>query len=841
MSVNVTFTGNTLFSCLFPTYIYAPASGSYIFDVTADDVFEFSLNGSSFGTNGYVSNSFTGTLTLNLNAGYNIFIVNYQNLSATGAYCSIRKRNANILFYTPSNIASVIGRSFVSCIDNVSNSSNLSLGVRGLLYYYSGTYQGSGSINTTSRVSTNLGSGSGLVPTPSSYLARVSDFNFYSETGGAAAPNPPNSFSWSTFLTQTISSFTSISAKTPGASSFSITPPTASSGLNVAVTVKSGPATISGNTITLAGTEGTVVLAANQSGNVDYAAASEVTTSFTVGKLSHTITPFATIASKTPGTAAFTIALPTASSGLTVAVTVKSGPATISGNTITLTGSEGAVVLAANQSGNTQYGAASEVTTSFTVGKISIGISIENLNQSYTGQPRPVTITTYPTGFSTTVTYNGSLTVPTDAGTYSVSVVINDTDHAGSKNAVLFISPAPATISLSGARLITYDESPHGLIATTSPSGLATRITYNGSSTIPSNSGTYNVVATITDPNYSGQIADEMVIVGQPFYYNNATGDGSPLTLANWWLDSTHTNPATSLPANSDNIFIDGAIQIAGSYNQISGAFEATTTSFHYDQVIVGKYSTGTIIPIVWHNEAGDPTFYGIICNSIEFWNGASIDPQFHGGLHSRAVVHYPCAVPLAGLMADGGISYVGYPYAIAANALDIPMQTLWIDQSSHGTAQWSAVLPQATPAIQPSVALGAVKESDDFFFQVAFHSGNSFSDPQVTSISCTFLDSASGSVVFFCNQFIPAVSTQLGSSGYFSYLFYFPITGTALSSCLGSFQSGVSETITLIGEVKWQEINQTGVGPRVLIRRSQNFPLTVTRSLNYPTNFNPQ
>ena len=748
MSVNVTFTGNTLFSCLFPTYIYAPASGSYIFDVTADDVFEYSLNGSSFGTNGYVSNRFTGTLTLNLNAGYNIFIVNYQNLSPTGAYCSIRKRNANILFYTPSNIASVIGRSFVSCIDNVSNSSDLSLGVRGLLYYYGGTYQGSGSINTTSRVLTNLGSGSGLIPTPSSYLAIVSDINFYSETGGAAAPNPPNSFSWSTFLTQTITPFATIASKTPGASSFSITPPTASSGLTVAVTVKSGPATISGNTITLAGTEGTVVLAANQSGNVDYAAASEVTTSFTVGK-------------------------------------------------------------------------------------ISIGISIENLNQSYTGQPRPVTITTYPTGFSTTVTYNGSLTVPTDAGTYSVSVVINDTDHAGSRNAVLFISPAPATISLSGARLITYDEAPHGLIATTSPSGLATGITYNGSSTIPSNSGTYNVVATITDPNYSGYISDELVIVGQPFYYNNASGDGSPLTLANWWLDSTHTNPATSLPKNTDNIFIDGSIQIAGSYNQIFGAFEATTMSFYYDQVIVGKYSTGTIIPMVWHNEGGDPTFYGIICNSIEFWNKSSIDPRFGGGIHSTAIVHYPCACPFAGLITDGGISYVGYPYAIAANALDIPMQTLWIDQSSHGVAQWSAALPQATPAIQPSVALGAVKESDDFFFQVAFHSGNSFLDPKVTSISCTFFDSASGSVVFFCNQFIPSVSTQLGSSGYFSYFFYFPITGTALASCLGSFQSGVAETITLIGEVKWQEINQTGVGPGVLIRRSQNFPLTVTRSLN--------
>ena len=60
------------------------------------------------------------------------------------------------------------------------------------------------------------------------------------------------------------------------------------------------------------------------------------------------------------------ITLPTASSGQTVTVSVKSGPATISGNTLTLTG-RGTVVLAANQTGNSQYLPASQVTTSFIV------------------------------------------------------------------------------------------------------------------------------------------------------------------------------------------------------------------------------------------------------------------------------------------------------------------------------------------------------------------------------------------------------------------------------------------------------------------------------------------
>jgi len=93
-----------------------------------------------------------------------------------------------------------------------------------------------------------------------------------------------------------------------------------------------------------------------------------VTTSFGVSKAAQTIASFPSIANKTLGVAPFSISAPTASSGLKVTVTVKSGPATISGNTVTLTGT-GTVVLAADQAGNANYNAAQEVTTNFTVSK----------------------------------------------------------------------------------------------------------------------------------------------------------------------------------------------------------------------------------------------------------------------------------------------------------------------------------------------------------------------------------------------------------------------------------------------------------------------------------------
>ena len=166
---------------------------------------------------------------------------------------------------------------------------------------------------------------------------------------------------------QTISAFTAIPAKVFGASPFNVNAPSSSSSLPVGLSVKSGPASISGNTITLTGT-GTVVLAANQPGNADFQAAPEVTTSFTVVGASQTISGFTAIPAKSFGTSPFNLSAPSSNSNLPVALSVKSGPATITGNTVTLTG-VGTVVLAANQAGNADFGPASEVTTSFVVNK----------------------------------------------------------------------------------------------------------------------------------------------------------------------------------------------------------------------------------------------------------------------------------------------------------------------------------------------------------------------------------------------------------------------------------------------------------------------------------------
>src|SRR6266702_395 len=57
-------------------------------------------------------------------------------------------------------------------------------------------------------------------------------------------------------------------------------------------------------------------------------------------------------------------------------------------------------------------------------------ITLSNLAQTYDGLPKPVTATTSPAGLSgVSITYNGSATVPTNAGSYSVVASLNNANY----------------------------------------------------------------------------------------------------------------------------------------------------------------------------------------------------------------------------------------------------------------------------------------------------------------------------------------------------------------------------------------------------------------------------
>jgi len=121
----------------------------------------------------------------------------------------------------------------------------------------------------------------------------------------------------------------------------------------------------------------------------------------------------------TYGVSAITLSA-TASSGLAVAFTVVSGPATVSGSVLTITGA-GTVVVAANQAGNSSYAAATQVTQSITVNKAVLTVTATNASRNY-GVANP-TFTDTVTGFVNSDTLasatSGAASLTTSATTVS--------------------------------------------------------------------------------------------------------------------------------------------------------------------------------------------------------------------------------------------------------------------------------------------------------------------------------------------------------------------------------------------------------------------------------------
>jgi hypothetical protein len=140
---------------------------------------------------------------------------------------------------------------------------------------------------------------------------------------------------------------------------------TASSGLPVLFTIVSGPASLAGGTVALDGTAGTVTVRASQPGNGEFQPAPNVEQSFEVLALDQTI-DFPAIPDKLTNDLPFDI-MATSSSGLPVGFAVVAGPASVVGNTITLTGTPGTVTMRASQPGNGTYLAAPNVEQDFVV------------------------------------------------------------------------------------------------------------------------------------------------------------------------------------------------------------------------------------------------------------------------------------------------------------------------------------------------------------------------------------------------------------------------------------------------------------------------------------------
>jgi hypothetical protein len=210
------------------------------------------------------------------------------------------------------------------------------------------------------------------------------------------------------------------------------------------------------------------------------------------------------------------------------------------------------------------------ITTSMTIDPKTAGLAAVATGKIY-GTLDPVLDTT-PGGFltgdlgPTKITFSASRAAGEDVADspYVITPVAHDNGSGLLANytvtyttANFTITPASASVTLSDLTAI-YDGTPKSVKVTTDPAGLSYNITYNGSSDPPSNTGSYAVFVTITNPNYTGGASGTFVIVAKC----------SLALLPGWNLVSCNVHPISPDPA-------DVLSDISGHYDLVY-AWDAT-------------------------------------------------------------------------------------------------------------------------------------------------------------------------------------------------------------------------------------------------------------------------
>ena len=241
---------------------------------------------------------------------------------------------------------------------------------------------------------------------------------------------------------QTIT-FNTLSARTYGDAPFTLNG-TASSALTVSYSSSNtSVATVFGNIVTIVGA-GTTTITASQAGDANWNAATSADQVLTVNKANQTIS-FGPLADKNDTDVPFALN-GTASSGLTVSYSSSNASvATVSGNTVTITG-PGITTITASQVGNANYNAATSVSQTQSV----INTSLQNQTITFNALS-PVTYGDSP--FTLGATASSGLTVSYLSSNTSVATV--------SGNTVTIVAPGTTIITALQGGNGTYNPAPN--------------------------------------------------------------------------------------------------------------------------------------------------------------------------------------------------------------------------------------------------------------------------------------------------------------------------------------------------------------------------------------------
>ena len=259
--------------------------------------------------------------------------------------------------------------------------------------------------------------------------------------------------------------------------------------------------------------------------------------------------------------------------------------------------------------------------------------------------------------------FTAAATIPA-AGTASQSVTFTPTDTVNyqtittSVNVTVNTAVTAATVAL-GNLAASYDGTPKSASATTSPAGITVNLTYNGLATVPTNAGSYAVVAAIADVNYTGSASGTLVIAkatpsiatgptATPIIYGQALASSSltggaasvPGTFA---FTTSGTAPATGSARFSWDAVADPRVSGYKVYwGTQSGAYDHSFDAGNVTSVIISGLSAGVnyFSAITAYSNTGGVSDYSVeLSFSIPTAGGTTAPPA---GTLSQSVTFTP-------------------------------------------------------------------------------------------------------------------------------------------------------------------------------------------------------
>lgn len=324
----------------------------------------------------------------------------------------------------------------------------------------------------------------------------------------------------------------------------------------------------------------------------------QASATLTIRKAEQSIS-FAPLGNKTFGDTPFSLGA-SASSNLPVAFEVISGPASLNGNMLTLTGA-GTVVVKASQAGDNNFNAATSVERSFNVAKAQATLSLSNLNQTYDGNPKLVTVTSNPANLETiTITYrqNGNpVNSPLNAGSYEVTAsLVSDSYEATPVSGTLVVAKATQTIDFQPLQNRVFRE-PDFTVSATTTSHLDVYFTGSGFCSVVnarvhlSGAGTCNITAhqdgnenfetaTTVTQSFSVAQANPQIVLGSLTHTYDGTAKSASGTTTPAGLQILFTyNGSSNTPVNAGTYAVEARVVLPNYSGTATGQLVINKTS----------------------------------------------------------------------------------------------------------------------------------------------------------------------------------------------------------------------------------------------------------------------